>query len=296
MNSDAHHPNSDRRHWLASALIGAGQLLYSAPGMAATQATAANPNAKKVWRLAVVPQLTAVEMTRNWTPIVTALTQQGIDVELVVYPSISKFEPEFLQGNADFVFLNPYHMVMAKRAQRYEALLRDARPLEGLLVVKADAPVKAMEQLKDHRLSFPAPNAFAASLYIRSVLERQYRLPYDAHYAGTHRNAIRQVLAGDSAAAGLVRTTLEQEPPEVRQAVRVLYTTPPLSPHPLAAHPRVPASVRNQVSQVLLALAANPETKALMAAIQMPSPQAASYAKDYAPLEQLKIEKFVVVE
>jgi phosphonate transport system substrate-binding protein len=297
MSRDAHHPDTQqRRQWLASALLGAGQLLCGAHSAAATQAASTSPNSKKTWRLAVVPQLTAVEMTRNWTPIVNALAQQGIDVELVVYPSISKFEPEFLQGTADFVFLNPYHMVMAKRAQRYEPLLRDARPLEGVLVVKADGPVKAMEQLKDHRLSFPAPNAFAASLYIRSVLERQYRLPYDAHYAGTHRNAIRQVLAGDSAAAGLVRTTLEQEPPEVRQAVRVIYTTPPLSPHPLAAHPRVPMSVRNQVSQALLALAANPETKALMGAVQMPSPQVASYAKDYAPLEQLKIEKFVVVE
>jgi phosphonate transport system substrate-binding protein len=296
MSRDPHHSVTQRRQWLAGALLGAGQLMCGTHSVAATSATAASPAAKRVWRLAVMPQLTAVEMTRNWTPVVAALAQQGIDVELVVYPSISKFEPEFLQGTADFVFLNPYHMVMAKRAQRYEPLLRDARPLEGMLVVKADGPVKAMEQLKDHRLSFPAPNAFAASLYIRSVLERQYRLAYDAHYAGTHRNAIRQVLAGESAAAGLVRTTLEQEPPEVRQAVRVIYTTPPLSPHPLAAHPRVPLSVRTQFAQVLLALAANPETKPLMGAVQMPSPQAASYAKDYAPLEQLKIEKFVVVE
>ncbi|QDL54480.1 phosphate/phosphite/phosphonate ABC transporter substrate-binding protein [Rhodoferax aquaticus] len=296
MSQDSNNLNAQRRQWLASALVGAGQLIYSANALAATQTNATSQTASKTWRLAVVPQLTAVEMTRNWTPIVSALAQAGLNMELVIYPSISKFEPEFLKGHADFVFLNPYHMVMAKRTQRYEPLLRDARPLEGLLVVKADGPVQAIEQLKDHRLSFPAPNAFAASLYIRSMLERKHHLAFDAHYAGTHRNAIRQVLAGDSAAAGVVRTTLEQEPPEVRQAVRVIYTTPPLSPHPLAAHPRVPASVRQQVSQVLLALADKPETTALMGAIQMPSPQAAIYAKDYAPLEQLKIEKFVVVE
>jgi phosphonate transport system substrate-binding protein len=251
---------------------------------------------KKVWRLAVVPQLTAVEMTRNWSPVVQALKDAGLACELVVYPSIAQFEPEFLRGSADFVFLNPYHMVMAKRSQKYEPLLRDTRPLEGVLLVKNDGPVKAIEQLKDHRISFPAPNAFAASLYIRSVLERQHRVPFDAHYAQNHRNAIRQVLTGDSAAAGAVRTTLEKEPADIQQQLRVLYSTPALSPHPIAAHPRVPASVRHQFSQTLLALAQNPETKPLMAAIQMPDPLIASCAKDYAPLEKLNIEKYVITE
>jgi phosphonate transport system substrate-binding protein len=273
----------------ASAL---GALAIRQPTWAADEKVA---NAK-VWRLAVVPQLTAVEMTRNWSPVVQALNDAGLQCELVVYPSIAQFEPEFLNGKADFVFLNPYHMVMAWRSQKYEPLLRDMRPLEGVLLVKNDGPVKQIEQLKDHRISFPAPNAFAASLYVRSVLERQYHVPFEAHYAQNHRNAIRQVLTGDSAAAGGVRTTLEKEPADIQQQLRVLYSTPALSPHPIAAHPRVPTIVRNQFSQTLLTLAHNPATKPLMAAIQMPDPLAAHYAKDYAPLEKLNIEKYVVTE
>jgi phosphonate transport system substrate-binding protein len=268
-------------------------------GLTCFDAMAASPassSTSKVLRLAVVPQLTPVEMTRYWSPVVQALGQAGINCELVVYPTIAKFEPEFLKGLADIVFMNPYHMVMARRAQRYEPVLRDTRPLEGVLVVRNDGPVKSMEQLKDHRLSFPAPNAFAASLYIRSVLERQYHLQFDTHYAGNHRNAIRQVLSGDSAAAGVVKTTLEQEPIEVRQGLRVIYTTPQLSPHPIAVHPRVSVAVRRKLTDTLVALAQNPETKALMTGIQMPNPVDAKYATDYAPLEQLKIAQFVVTE
>ena len=128
------------------------------------------------------------------------------------------------------------------------------------------------------------------------MLERQYNLAYDVHYAQNHRNAIRQVLAGDSAAAGVVKTTLEKEPVDVQQNLRIVYTTPGLSPHPLAVHPRVPESMRAKIVTAMLELASNPETQALLAAVQMPKPQPANYARDYAPLERLKIEKYVVVE
>ena len=248
----------------------------------------------RLWRLAVVPQLTPVEMTRAWSPIVQAWTQAGLPCELVVHPSIASFEPEFLKGQADVVFLNPYHMVMARRAHRYEPVLRDLRPLQGVLVVRQDSPWHSIAQLASQRISFPAPNAFAASLYVRAVLERQHQLRYDTHYAMNHRNAIRQVLAGDSAAAGIVRSTLEMEPPDVQQNLRVIYTTPALSPHPLAVHPRVPVAMRQILTNTLRALAQDDSRKPLMAAIQMPNPIKASYASDYAPLERLNIEKYLV--
>lgn len=273
----------------------AGITLSALYGLGCARNAFAQSPASKTLRLAVVPQLTPIEMSRNWSPLVEVLGRAGIPCELVVYPSIAGFEREFLKGTADIAFLNPYHMVMARRAQKYEPLLHDTRPLEGVLVVKNDGPVKHIEQLKDHRISFPAPNAFAASLYIRSVLEKSLHTDYDVHYAGNHRNAIRQVLAGDSAAAGVVKTTLEREPPEIQNELRVLYTTPPLAPHPIAVHPRVPKATRQALFEIMRALAQTPATKSIMAAIQMPDPVVADYVRDYAPLERLKIEKFVVI-
>ncbi|MFZ2739716.1 MAG: phosphate/phosphite/phosphonate ABC transporter substrate-binding protein [Burkholderiaceae bacterium] len=259
----------------------------------ATRAAASSHQPAKVLRLAVVPQLTPVELSKAWSPIVQALAQIGIACELTVHPSIEEFETEFMQGKADIVYLNPYHMVMAKRAHRYEPLVRDKRPLQGVLLVKNEGPIKTIEQLKGQRISFPAPNAFAASLYVRAILERQYRLTYEPHYAFTHRNAVRQVLAGDSAAAGIVKTTFEGEPPEVRQALRVIYSTPEVPPHPIAVHPRISADVRKKISDLLLDMAKDPVRKPLMQGILMPDPLRARYEQDYEPLEQLKIESFV---
>ena len=94
----------------------------------------------------------------------------------------------------------------------------------------------------------------------------------------------------------MVKTTLEKEPVDVQQSLRVLYTTPPLSPHPLAVHPRVSAGVRTTIIETLLALAENPQTRELMAAIQMPNPVRAIYKRDYAPLEKINIKKYVQAE
>lgn len=250
----------------------------------------------RFWRLGVVPQLTPLETTQRWAPVVQEINQAGVPCELVVFPSIALFETAFLRGEVDFGFMNPYHMVMARRTHRYEPLLRDRRPLEGVLLVKEDSPIDRLEQLGGVRISFPSPNAFAASLYIRSVLERQFKVAFQAHYASTHRNALRQVLAGDSAAAGVVKTTLEQEHLEVRNQLRVIYTTPALAPHPLAAHPRVPLAVRTALIETLVNMAQKPATQPLMAGIQMPNPVRADYIAEYAPLERLDIEKFIVTE
>jgi phosphonate transport system substrate-binding protein len=279
-------PRPTRRHitqalaWLAAAACQPTHL------MAAPQ--------RRVWRLAVVPQLTPVEMYNAWTPVVEALAQADVPCELVVHPSIARFEQEFRDGGADIVFLNPYHMVMARQAHGYVPLLRDAKPLEGVLVVRQDSPYTTLAQLRDQRIAFPAPNALAASLYIRAALDREHRVRHETWYAMNHRNAIRQVLTGDAAAAGVVRTTLALEPESVRQSLRVLYTTPALAPHPIAVHPRVPGAVRQRLREALLAMAADPARKPLLQAIQMPDPVPADYERDYAGLNRLGLNRYVV--
>lgn len=269
-------------------------------GAAAALLTAMSPahavSSARSLRLAVVPQLTPVELMRSWTPLVEGLGLSGFPCDVVVYPTIAAFETEFLQGKADIVYLNPYHMVMAQRAHGYVPLLHDARPLEGVLVVRRDSLITKPEDIKHQRVAFPAPNAFAASLYLRAVMDRNYHTPFETHYAGNHRNAIRQVLAGDAMAAGAVKTTLEKEPSDVQSSLRIVYTTPPLTPHAIAVHPRVSTALRNGLLERMLEMASNADTKHLMDAIQMPHPVAANYKRDYAALEHLNIEKYVVTE
>lgn len=254
-------------------------------------ALAADPT----WTVAVVPQFPATEIHAAWTPALERLSAQtGHAFRLVPYASIPQFESAFRAGTPDFVFLNPYHMVMARAAQQYQPLVRDgASPLTGVLVVPAASPVRHVQELRGQRIAFPAPNAFGASLHLRALLADR-GIAIEPTYVRTHSNAYRHVLTGDAAAAGGVRQTLTTEDEAVQRGLRVIFETPPSAPHPLAAHPRVPVAVQRAVRDALLGWTARASDAALLAPIQIASPMAADYPRDYAPLERLRLEKFVV--
>ena len=259
-----------------------------APWMAYAQTDA------KALTLAVVPQFQAADVHRNWTPVIERIKQvTGLNVVLRITKDIPTFEDEFQAGQADLVYLNPYHQVMAHRAQGYVPLVRDAQLLTGIVVVRKDDPIQSMAQLAGKEIAYPAPNAFGASLLVRSHLAEVDKVQTQPFYAKTHTNAYRQVIVGKSAAAGGVRATLEKEPDEVRAALRVLWETPGAAPHPLSAHPRVPAQQAQAIANAILKMAAEPQGQELLKAILMPQPVRADYARDYRPLEKLKLDKYV---
>ena len=247
------------------------------------------------YTLSVVPQFPAVEIHRSWSPVAERLQREtGLRLELKTHAGIPAFEEDFLQGRSDFAYMNPYHAVMARRAQGYVPLVRDgSRQLAGILLVRQDSPYKSVKDLDGSELAFPAPNAFGASLYMRALLSEDERIRFRPNYVSTHTNVMRHVLLGQAAAGGAVGATFAKEPPEVRGLLRVLYETPGVEPHPLAAHPRVPAKDREAVVAALLQLGQDAAAAPMLQAIQMPRPVRADYGRDYRPLERLKLEKYV---
>ena len=271
---------------------------YLLPFLLLFAATVAVAQEKKVYILAVVPQFTPSEVHRNWSPIVEKLSRAtGRQIEIKIYPSIQKFETAFLNGEIDLVFMNPYHAVMAKRAQGYIPLVRDdANRLIGILLVQRDSPLISIKELNGKALAFPAPNSFAASLYMRALLAEQEKISITPLYLKTHSNVYRHVIMGEAVAGAGVNNTLKREPPEVQAQLRLLFETPGVPSHPVVAHPRVPEGLRQTVTNTLLAMQNDPAGQKLLADIQMPKPVRADYARDYQPVEKLKLEKYLVIE
>jgi phosphonate transport system substrate-binding protein len=199
-----------------------------------------------------------------------------------------------LAGAPDFAYMNPYHQVMARKAQGYIPLVRDSKPLTGILVVRKDDPIKSVRELDGKEVAFPAPNAFGASLWIRALLAEREKIRILPAYVKTHSNAFRYAATGKAAAAGGIGVTLVDEPEELRSTLRVLLETPGVAPHPLSAHPRVPEAVRRLVTETLLGMAQDAAGQAMLKDIQMPAPVRADYARDYQPLEKFGLEKYVV--
>lgn len=265
-------------------------------GHVAHAACLGDANNGKVYTFDVVPQLTAAKIYTTWSPLLQRVGQDAkLCFELRVSATIPEFEQKLLKGEPEFVFLNPYHAVLAYQKKKYQPLLADSEDLlTGILVVRTDSPIKHLDELKGKNVTFPAPNSFAASLLIRAELAKK-KIDITPVFVKTHSNVYRSVIGKDAVAGGGVNNTLDNEAPEVRQQLRVLYETSAYTPHPVATHPSVPAAVRERFLTAMLKLTQDEEGRKLLDGINLHKPQAVTYAKHYKPLESLQLEKFLVL-
>lgn len=252
---------------------------------------------EKIYTVAVVPQFTSAKVHQDWSPLLSKLGQlTGFQFKLFTYNEFPRFERAMNQGVPDLIFLNPYHMVVAKRKQNYRPLVRDSNPISGIVVVRNDSPIKSLSELSGKTIAYPSPNALGASLYIRALLTEKIHIKTTPLYVGSHHNVYRHVLIGEVPAGGGVTTTLEKETEDIRSKLRIIFTTPNLSPHPLAAHPRLPEVDSKIIVAALFAIKNDIETSKLLAAVQMPQLIEANYARDYAGLTNLKLDKYAEIE
>lgn len=272
-----------------------GVLIWPLMAMAPALAVGVTPEAVKptIYTVSVVPQFPAADIARTWNPVLARLGQLvGARFELSLARDIPSFEADVAAGVPDLAYLNPYHQLVAARQQGYVPLVRDRQLLTGILVVRRDSPIQEPRALEGQPVAFPAPNAFGASLLIRSQLQEVERVTIQPLYARTHTNAYRHTLAGKTMATGGLRATLEREPAEVQAGLRILLETPGAAPHPLSAHPRVSPALRGAVQRAWLQLAQEPAMQAHLQAIPMAQPMLADQTRDYQPLERLRLDRY----
>lgn len=245
------------------------------------------------YSLGIVPQFEARKLRKIWQPVVDYVNQKtGYTLKIQGSPEIPEFEKEFLKGRFDFAYMNPYHLILANESKNYIPLVRDiGTTLHGILVVKKDGPIKKITDLNNQVIAFPAPNALGASLLTRQALQEVFHQKFTAKYVKTHDSVYLSVLLGVTAAGGGVEKTLRRQPLEYIKALRIIYTTQGVAPHPLAVHPRVPEPVVTAVKDALLSLGETQAGKAMLAKIPIKQIGVASM-QDYLPLKELNLERY----
>jgi phosphonate transport system substrate-binding protein len=235
------------------------------------------------YTFAVVPQGPPEKMRAVWLPIVERLSAgAGITLQIQLYAKSEDFQADLAAGKVDFAYANPVQVIRGHRAVGYRPLARDAEALRGVFFVAADSPYQDVESLARREVAFVGPWTFC-SVSLRAYVHELGIVP---KYVGTSANAYKNVLLGLVPAGGVLDTTLSDAPPEVRARLRVIYQTPPMAPHAVIAHPRVPREVAGRVTSALLALART-DAAGLLVRTRLSAPVEASYARDYEPLEFL---------
>ena len=248
---------------------------------------------RPVYKIGVVPQWGADRLFEIWQPLVAYLSDEtGLILKLEPTFSIPNFEKSFAEGEYDFAYMNPYHFLRASKQQNYMPLVRDHnKQLTGILVAAVDSDIKTVEELEGQRVDFPSPNALGASLYMRTLLAREFNIKCEPKFVQTHESVYRNVISRKAVAGGGVRRTLAAQAPELQKKLRVIYETPGVAPHPLAYHPRVPEEVVAKVKAAVIEMAKSEEGKKLLAGIPMTNPGPAT-KEDYQPLDDLKLDEF----
>jgi len=241
--------------------------------------------------VAVVPRAPPVTMSKNWTPLLDRLSEDtGLRFRLRLFDRMAEFEREIWSGKPDLIFASPVQTVVARESQGYIPLVRDSRPVNIGLFVRADSPVRSLDQLTDKKISFVG-NKNICSVYIQHELALpDKKLNYAQEYAGSSRNVILNVLLGKADAGAIFSPEMERETDETRQQLRQVISTPNFAPHPLSAHPRLDPAVRAKIRKALLALAASPDGVELLKPLRLEKLTEADYDRDYRHLEAIDIK------
>jgi phosphonate transport system substrate-binding protein len=247
-----------------------------------------------VYRFGVVPQFEHRKLYRIWIPILQKLeADTGLRFELIGSRQIPSFEQDFLSGMFDFAYMNPYHIVAANNQQGYLPLVRDgSRKLQGIVVVRKDSPIQSIRELRGQLIAFPSANALGASLLPRSELHRLHKIQVKPKYVKTHTSVYLHVVQRLAKAGGGVESTLQRQKPEIRDSLRILYRTRGVNPHPIVAHPRVPAAHFKLVQEALIAMGKREKDRELLAKIPMRTVVEANL-NHYSEVRKMKIEEYI---
>ncbi len=225
----------------------------------------------------VVPQQSAKKMAALWSPVLRYLSQSsGLKIQFSTAKNIPEFEKRLLAGEYDIAYMNPYHYTVFSQKPGYRAIAKQKdKKIKGIVVIKKDSPLVSLNELNGSKLAFPSPAAFAASVLPRAYME-QNGIGFSPKYVSSHDSVYLNVSKGFFPAGGGVMRTFNNSAPEVREQLKVLWTTPAYTSHAIAVHPSLSTESAQKLVQSMLAMNNDPAGKALLKNLNFKGLEAAS--------------------
>ena len=175
-------------------------------------------------KLGIMPFNSTLALLKTHQPLVQHLEKQ-LGRPVVVYTSADYYTyiNELLNGNFDLAIAGPHFGTMA-RERGAKVLFRYQATLQPVFVVRADSPIKSLEDLRGKSIGLSSPLSISSIGGVKwmqdsgLILGRDYRLVERT----THGAAIAAVAVGELDAALTTHTPLKQIPEDVRAKIRLL--------------------------------------------------------------------------
>lgn len=238
----------------------------------------------------VVPQQSAKVLAQRWSPVMKYLSDKtSLDIRFTTAKDIPTFEKRVAAGDYDVAYMNPYHFTVFNKTPGYQAVAKQqGKRIKGIVVVRKDSPIKNFNDLEGKQVAFPSPAAFAATIIPRAQMDLE-GINITPEYVSSHGSVYRSVAKGFFAAGGGIMRTFSNTPDDIREQLRILWTSPGYTPHAIATHPNVPADIKAKIQQELVSMATDSEGKGLLAGLKIQAFEVAEDS-DWEDVRDLKIK------
>lgn len=215
----------------------------------------------------VFPYVTAKQIIETHRPIAHSLEKQ-LKRRVLLYTArdFKTFVERTREGEYDVLLTSPHLAWLASEETGYVPMLQHARPIRGLVIVRADSSFQSLASLRGQTIATATPMSMVV-LAAQTDLAAQglkNTLDYVSTTAATHVNAAMQVVNRRAGAAILAQQSYAMVRPEFRKQLRVLHQTQALPGLVYLTHPRLDQQESHAIRTALLTFAGSAQGKAFL--------------------------------
>lgn len=224
--------------------------------------------------IAIFPYLSVHQLLGLYEPLRNHLEQEsGRPVRLITAKDFPSFVQDVHQHSYTLLINAPHMARLAELKAGYEAILRPEAALYPVIVVEADSGISELSELRGAQIATPFASAIITMMGAEILREAGMLPGLDVtfSYAGSHNNAVEQLLNEEAVKAAIVSSVAfgavsERYQGRVQRLLenRAVSGLPPVV---YLAGPHLSAAERQQLQQSLLRFAnQSEEGKAMLQA------------------------------
>ena len=231
-----------------------------------------------VYVLAIHPLHNPARLFEVYGPLVEHLNRRipALTFALEASRNYEEFERKLAQRQVAFALPNPYQTLQAmNHGYHVIAKMGDDAQFRGILLVRRDAGITQVSELRGRKVAYPAATALAATLLPQAFLHSQgldVNRDIENLYVGSQESSILNVYLGRVAAAATWPQpwqSFQKTHPDQARELLVQWETAPLINNSVMVRDDIPAATAERVAQELAELHTTPQGRALLATMEL---------------------------
>ena len=190
--------------------------------------------------------------TNDHSSLVRHLTSGGMPVEVKFFPSYDALYDAFKKNQVDLAGIGPVKYVQARFETGAVPIVRDNSQTVSAVVVRADSPIKTVEQLKGKTFGFGYRESTSTHLMPLLVLSKHHIKENDlakVEFVGAEQqDVVNAILSGRVHAGGVAVNVYEAN----KDKLRLLDLSEGLPGAPIVMHKNVDAKTASSITNLFL--------------------------------------------